>query len=456
VADVAISGRGHDRTGSRLFVTSAVASIAALLVSQTLVGAWTPAGAAPTSAPGAAATTQAARVAALEARIAAQQRRAAALDQRYDAAQARLATLQADVTHDAATLVVLRRRAAEAESKVRHDAIEAYIYATPVTMMSSEFAVPPAAASTRDEYQDQVVGNLAAAVRRDNREKRLVARTGARQRRQLHHATPPPAPNQRPPEANAGAVTTAQATLTRVQGREAAEVALEAAAQARRAAKAAAAAQARHDAQAEAAAAEQVAPAIMVAQTLGGPSAGEAAADAANQAAGESPSTGSSTAPAEPSSDTAPPTTTVPPQPQPQSQPQPQPQPAPTGSGGGAAVAAAESQLGVPYVYGGETPGVGFDCSGLTQWSWAQAGVSIPRTAAEQDASLPQVSLDALQPGDLLFYFNLDGDNMVDHVVMFVGDGPDGPDTVIQAPSTGSYVSYSPLWYSGLVGAAQP
>ena len=45
-----------------------------------------------------------------------------------------------------------------------------------------------------------------------------------------------------------------------------------------------------------------------------------------------------------------------------------------------AAVQAAVSQLGVPYVFGGEQPGVGFDCSGLVQWAWAQAGVSIPRT----------------------------------------------------------------------------
>ena len=114
-----------------------------------------------------------------------------------------------------------------------------------------------------------------------------------------------------------------------------------------------------------------------------------------------------------------------------------------------AAVQAAVSQLGVPYVFGGEEPGVGFDCSGLVQWAWGQAGVSIPRTTETQWPALPHVPLDALEPGDLLFYYNLDNDNQVDHVVMYTGSGPYGTDTVIQAPFTGSTVSYSPIFTEG-------
>ncbi len=117
---------------------------------------------------------------------------------------------------------------------------------------------------------------------------------------------------------------------------------------------------------------------------------------------------------------------------------------------------AAESQLGVPYAWGGESPGQGFDCSGLTQWAWAQAGVSIPRTATAQYASTSHVSLSALQPGDLLFYKNLDGDGIIDHVVMYVGSGPYGSTTIIQAPYTGTTVSYSPIYYTDLVGAGRP
>jgi cell wall-associated NlpC family hydrolase len=121
-----------------------------------------------------------------------------------------------------------------------------------------------------------------------------------------------------------------------------------------------------------------------------------------------------------------------------------------------AVVQAAVSQLGVPYVFGGESPGSGFDCSGLVQWAWAQAGVSIPRTTETEWPALRHVSLANLEPGDLLFYYNLDGDSQVDHVVMYTGSGPYGAATVIQAPFTGSTVSYSPIFTEGLIGAARP
>jgi cell wall-associated NlpC family hydrolase len=123
---------------------------------------------------------------------------------------------------------------------------------------------------------------------------------------------------------------------------------------------------------------------------------------------------------------------------------------------GRAAVRYAESQIGVPYVWGGETPGVGFDCSGLVQWAWGKAGISIPRTTETQYPAMLHVALTDLQPGDLLFYFNLDGDNETDHVVMYVGSGPWGIDTTIAAPYTGADVSLAPLFTSGLEGAARP
>ena len=120
------------------------------------------------------------------------------------------------------------------------------------------------------------------------------------------------------------------------------------------------------------------------------------------------------------------------------------------------AFGAAKTQIGVPYVWGGEQAGVGFDCSGLTQWAWAQAGVSIPRTAADQWYGLRHVSLRALQPGDLLFYFNLDGDNAVDHVVMYGGSGPFGTQTTIAAAYTGTRIALEPAFTFGLIGAARP
>lgn len=129
----------------------------------------------------------------------------------------------------------------------------------------------------------------------------------------------------------------------------------------------------------------------------------------------------------------------------------------PAGSAAGElAVAYAMKQTGVPYVWGGETPGVGFDCSGLVQWAWSQAGYTVPRTTEAQWAALPHVPLNQLQPGDLLYYYNLDGDNAVDHVVMYVGAGPWGTNTIIAAAYTGTNISLAPLFSAGLIGAARP
>ena len=105
------------------------------------------------------------------------------------------------------------------------------------------------------------------------------------------------------------------------------------------------------------------------------------------------------------------------------------PVPAVPGGGGAEAVAAAESQIGVPYVWAGATPGVGFDCSGLTMWAWAHAGVSLSHSAAAQYAETVHVPLSDLQPGDLLFY--QEGDT-IGHVTMYVGPGQ-----MVQAMETG-------------------
>ena len=88
---------------------------------------------------------------------------------------------------------------------------------------------------------------------------------------------------------------------------------------------------------------------------------------------------------------------------------------------GAAAVAAAESQIGVPYVWGDESPGSGFDCSGLTAWAWGQAGVSLPHYSGAQMADSTPVPLSDLEPGDLLFY----GPGGATHVAMYVGGGSD-------------------------------
>lgn len=92
------------------------------------------------------------------------------------------------------------------------------------------------------------------------------------------------------------------------------------------------------------------------------------------------------------------------------------------------AVRHALTQLGVPYQWGGTTPGVGLDCSGLTQWAYREAGLNIPRLAQEQDVGAA-VDAGSLRPGDLAVW---DG-----HVAMIVGNG-----TMIEA---GDPVRLSPI-----------
>jgi len=126
--------------------------------------------------------------------------------------------------------------------------------------------------------------------------------------------------------------------------------------------------------------------------------------------------------------------------------------PPPTAPGGAGAVQAAESQVGVPYVWGGESPkgsgSPGFDCSGLTAWSWGQVGVGLPHYSGAQMADTTPVPISDLQPGDLLFY----GPGGSDHVAMYVGPG-----TMIEAPYTGATVWVTGLRLGdGFVGAGRP
>ena len=90
-----------------------------------------------------------------------------------------------------------------------------------------------------------------------------------------------------------------------------------------------------------------------------------------------------------------------------------------------AIVAAAYSQLGVPYVWGGTTPGVGLDCSGLTQYCYRQAGIAIPRNSEDQAAFGRKVPVSEATPGDILW--------RPGHVGIYIGD-----DRYIHEPHTGT------------------
>ena len=91
---------------------------------------------------------------------------------------------------------------------------------------------------------------------------------------------------------------------------------------------------------------------------------------------------------------------------------------------GNAIVAAAYSQLGVPYVWGGSTPGKGLDCSGLTQYCYRQAGIRISHYTEDQKSELRQIPISQARPGDILYRHG--------HVAIYIGD-----DRYIHEPRTG-------------------
>jgi cell wall-associated NlpC family hydrolase len=116
-----------------------------------------------------------------------------------------------------------------------------------------------------------------------------------------------------------------------------------------------------------------------------------------------------------------------------------------------AAIAAAHSRIGLPYVWGATGPN-SFDCSGLTQWAYAHAGITLPRVAADQYNSGPHPSLSNLEPGDLLFWAT-DTSNpaTIHHVTMYIGRG-----LMIAAPHTGENVQIQPVYMTGFIGATRP
>jgi cell wall-associated NlpC family hydrolase len=118
--------------------------------------------------------------------------------------------------------------------------------------------------------------------------------------------------------------------------------------------------------------------------------------------------------------------------------------PAPNGNAQ-VAVDTAKAQLGKPYRYAGSGPD-SFDCSGLTMYSWAAAGVGLPHSSRAQYAALPHVSMEELAPGDLVFY-----GSPIHHVGIYVGNG-----SYIHAPQTGDVVKVSSIYRSDYAGAARP
>jgi cell wall-associated NlpC family hydrolase len=115
------------------------------------------------------------------------------------------------------------------------------------------------------------------------------------------------------------------------------------------------------------------------------------------------------------------------------------------------AVQVALAQVGTPYRWGGETPGVGFDCSGLVQHAYATAGLQLPRTAQTQYNAGPHLPAGTpLQPGDLVFFGR--SATRVTHVGIALGQG-----RMVDAPRTGALVRVEPIaGFGRYLGATRP
>ncbi len=120
------------------------------------------------------------------------------------------------------------------------------------------------------------------------------------------------------------------------------------------------------------------------------------------------------------------------------------------GPAAAAAINYAIAQLGTPYVWADETPGVGFDCSGLVQSAYHAAGIDLPRTAQTQyDMGPPLPPGSPLEPGDLVFFGSSPAN--VTHVGIYLGQGE-----MIDAPHTGAVVRIEPYRWSDYLGATRP
>jgi cell wall-associated NlpC family hydrolase len=339
-----------------------------------------------------------AKAAAIEAQLTQAQNEMSALSQQYDAARYHLSQINSNIATTKASIASDQQQVAHDRATLSKAAIANYISDGTAAAQNPIFSGNERTLGATTEYNKIAEGDISLAV--DNlhtAENTLNAQVAQLQGEQTQAQSAVTA-EQNAVAQNAQAVEQQRGALAQEQGQIAQLV------QQQQQAEAAAAAKAAADRQ--------------------------QAAAAAAAAAARSASSGSSTSLAGLS----------------------QAAPPPTAPGGAGAVQAAESQIGVPYQWGAESPkgsaNPGFDCSGLTAWSWGQVGVGLPHYSGAQMGDSTPVPVSDLQPGDLLFY----GPGGSEHVAMYVGGG-----SMIEAPYTGASVWITGLRLgSGFVGAGRP
>jgi cell wall-associated NlpC family hydrolase len=334
-----------------------------------------------------------AKAAAIEAQLTHAQDQMSALSQQYDAAQYHLTQINSSIATTKANVAADESQVGNDKATLSKAAVASYISDGTAATQNPIFSGNEQTLGATDTYNKVAQGDITLAVANlHTAENSLNAQVSQLQGEQSQAQTQVTAEQQAVAQ-NAQAIASQKSALSQEQGQIATLVHDQQVAEAAAAAKAAAARQA------------------AAAATVASPARGSASPAALSQAA-----------------------------------------PPPSSPGGAGAIQAAESQIGVPYVWGGESPkgsgSPGFDCSGLTAWSWGQVGVGLPHYSGAQMADSTPVPVSDLEPGDLLFY----GPGGSEHVAMYVGPG-----TMIEAPFTGASVWTTGLRLGGdFVGAGRP
>jgi cell wall-associated NlpC family hydrolase len=332
-----------------------------------------------------------AEAAAVTAKLQGIQAQEASLTGQVQSAQYHLSQLQSQIAANQSEVAKDQAEVTKDQGQLRTQALNDYTSSGTTNTVTQMFSSNPNTTGIRSEYSSIATGNVTTTIDKLHTAQAALQATQAALQQQQSSANATLSSLNSSKSQAAALASQYNGTLHSLNSQIAADVAAQ---QAAAAAAAKAAATAAFNAKVAAAQkAQAAAPSRTVSQTTGGKSGGSAATSVAAN-------------------------------------------PPPVSQGVTGAIQAAESQLGVPYVWGGESPGVGFDCSGLVQWSFAQAGISLPRTSGAQYAATTHIPVADIQAGDLLFY----GAGGSEHVALYIGGG-----TMIEAPFTGAVV-----WETGV------